>query len=125
MAHILIAEDEAPIYKFISFRLQKIGHSLCWAQNGGQVVELVQQEQPDIILLDVMMPVHDGFQVLRMLKADPELQRIPVIMLTARGHANDVSIGFEGGADDYLVKPFNFPDLVTRINALLLREGKI
>ena len=71
-----------------------------------------------------MLPIYDGFQVLRKLKADVQMQSIPVIMLTARGHEKDVVVGIEGGADDYIVKPFNFPELVARLNAVLARRPR-
>ena len=70
MARILIAEDEANIFKLVSFRLKHLGHEVIWAQNGGQALEAAREQSPDLILLDVMMPVFDGFQVLKKLKAD-------------------------------------------------------
>jgi DNA-binding response OmpR family regulator len=124
MARILIVEDEANIFKLVSFRLKHLGHEVLWAQNGGQALETAHAEKPDLILLDVMIPVYDGFQVLRKLKADAETQRIPVIMLTARGHEKDVVTGIESGADDYVVKPFSFPELVARLNAVLARHPR-
>ncbi|MFL5806787.1 MAG: response regulator transcription factor [Roseiflexaceae bacterium] len=124
MARILIVEDEANIFKLVSFRLKHLGHEVLWAQNGGQGLEVARAEMPDLILLDVMIPVYDGFQVLRKLKADTQTQPIPVIMLTARGHEKDVVTGIEGGADDYIVKPFNFPELVARLNAVLARRPR-
>ncbi|SRR5258705_9658099 len=124
MARILIVEDEANIFKLVSFRLKHLGHEVLWAQNGGQGLEVARAEMPDLILLDVMIPVYDGFQVLRKLKADTQTQPIPVIMLTARGHEKDVVTGIEGGADDYIVKPLNFPELVARLNAVLARRPR-
>jgi|SRR6266545_6221588 DNA-binding response OmpR family regulator len=124
MARILIAEDEANIFKLVSFRLKHLGHEVIWAQNGGQALEAAREQSPDLILLDVMMPVYDGFQVLKKLKADADTQPIPVIMLTARGHEKDVVTGIEGGADDYIVKPFSFPELIARVNAVLARRPR-
>jgi DNA-binding response OmpR family regulator len=124
MARILIVEDETNIFKLVSFRLKHLGHEVLWAQNGGQVLEVARAEMPDLILLDIMIPVYDGFQVLKKLKADTQTQPIPVIMLTARGHEKDVVTGIEGGADDYIVKPFNFPELVARLNAVLARRPR-
>ncbi len=124
MARILIAEDEANIFKLVSFRLKHLGHEVIWAQNGGQALEAAHEQSPDLILLDVMMPVYDGFQVLKKLKADADTQPIPVIMLTARGHEKDVVTGIEGGADDYIVKPFSFPELIARVNAVLARRPR-
>src|SRR5262245_11181987 len=114
MARILIVEDEVNIFKLVSFRLKHLGHEIFWAQNGGHALEVARAEMPDLILLDVMIPVYDGFQVLRKLKADTQTQPIPVIMLTAHGHEKDIATGIAEGADDYIVKPFEFPDLVAR-----------
>jgi two-component system alkaline phosphatase synthesis response regulator PhoP len=122
MARILIAEDEVNIFKLVSFRLTHLGHEVVWAQNGGQALEFARSQAPDLILLDVMMPVYDGFEVLQKLKAEVETQLIPVIMLTARGHEKDVVSGIEGGAEDYIVKPFSFPELIARVNAALARR---
>jgi DNA-binding response OmpR family regulator len=124
MARILIVEDEASIFKLVSFRLQHLGHEVIWVQDGGQALEAAREQSPDLILLDVMIPVYDGFQVLKKLKADPVTQLIPVIMLTARGHEKDVVAGIEGGADDYVVKPFSFPELIARVNAALARRTR-
>jgi DNA-binding response OmpR family regulator len=124
MARILIVEDEANIFKLVSFRLKHLGHEVLWAQNGGEALELARAEIPDLILLDVMIPVYDGFQVLKKLRADTETQAIPVIMLTARGHEKDVVAGIERGADDYVIKPFSFPELVARMNAVLARRSQ-
>src|SRR6185295_9173675 len=119
MALILIVEDEVNIFKLLNFRLKHLGHDVLWAQNGSQALEMVQAEMPDLILLDAMIPIYDGFQVLKMLKADTRTQPIPVIMLTARGHEKDVAAGIKSGAADYIIKPFSFPDFVTRLNAVL------
>ena len=124
MARILIAEDEANIFKLVSFRLKHLGHEVIWAQNGSQALEAAREQSPDLIPLDVMMPIYDGFQVLKKLKADADTQPIPVIMLTARGHEKDVVTGIEGGADDYIVKPFSFPELIARVNAVLARRPR-
>lgn len=125
MAHILIAEDEANIFKLVDFRLRNLGHHTTWAQDGGAAFDTAVQANPDLILLDVMMPVLDGFTVLKQLKADPRTRDIPVVMLTARGHEKDVVTGLGSGADDYVVKPFNFPELIARVNAALLRHQRL
>ena|SRR5215212_8209222 len=104
MARILIAEDEVSIFKLISFRLKHLGHEVIWAYNGGLALEAAHEQLPDLILLDVMLPIYDGFQVLKKLKAAAETQSIPVIMLTARGSEKDIVTGIEGGADDYIAK---------------------
>ena len=116
MARILIAEDEPYILKMLDFRLKTLGHEIIGAVDGGQALDLASREEPDLVLLDVMMPVMDGFQVLRKLKSQKETKNIPVIMLTARGLEKDIVTGLEAGAADYVTKPFSFPELIARVN---------
>ncbi len=122
MAHILIVEDEANIVSLISIRLERLGHSINSADNGIAAIELAHKLKPDLILLDVMLPLLNGFQVLQRLKADPATAGIPILMLTARGHESDIVAGIEGGADDYLIKPFSFPELIARVSTTLARH---
>ena len=119
MARILIVEDEANIVKLISVRLGRLGHEIIAAANGLAGLETAREQLPDLILLDVMLPALNGFQVLEHLKTDPATQSIPVLMLTARGHERDVVAGLEGGAEDYIVKPFSFPELIARVSTAL------
>jgi DNA-binding response OmpR family regulator len=123
VARILIVEDEANIIKLITIRLQRLGHTICSADNGVAAIERAREILPDLILLDVMIPVMNGFQVLQQLKADPATAPIPVLMLTARGHERDIVAGIEGGADDYIIKPFSFPELISRVSSALARHG--
>ncbi|MGH7265254.1 MAG: response regulator transcription factor, partial [Candidatus Rokuibacteriota bacterium] len=106
MARILLADDERHIGDMVTFKLTNGGHHVLRAHDGEEALRLAATERPDLLILDVMMPVLDGFQVLRQLKADPALAPIPVIMLTARGRESDVLTGLSGGAVDYVVKPF-------------------
>ena len=122
MAHILIVEDEANIVSLISLRLKRLGHTISSADNGIAALDLARKFTPDLILLDVMLPMLNGFQVLQQLKADPATAIIPVLMLTARGHESDIVAGIEGGADDYLIKPFSFPELIARVGTALARH---
>ena len=124
MARILIVEDEANIVKLISIRLERLGHSINSADNGVAALDIAREITPDLILLDVMIPVLNGFQVLQRLKADPATAPIPVLMLTARGHERDIVAGLEGGADDYIIKPFSFPELIARVSTALARHGR-
>ena len=124
MANILIVEDEANIVSLISIRLERLGHSINSADNGVAALDLVHEIKPDLILLDVMLPMLNGFQVLQRLKADPATAPIPVLMLTARGHEHDIVAGIEGGADDYIVKPFSFPELIARVSTALARHAR-
>ena len=123
MASILIVEDEANIVKLISIRLERLGHAIHSADNGVAALDIARAITPDLILLDVMMPILNGFQVLEKLKADPATARIPVLMLTARGHERDIVAGLEGGAEDYIIKPFSFPELIARVSTALARHG--
>jgi DNA-binding response OmpR family regulator len=123
MARILIAEDEPNIYQLVEFRLQRLGHDVMWAQDGEQALEMAGKHMPDLVMLDVMMPVYDGFQVLKRLKSNDETRGLPVIMLTARGQETDIVSGIEGGAFGYVVKPFSFPELIARVNAALAQGG--
>ena len=119
MAKILVAEDEPSLYKLLEFRLNALGHEVLLATDGKQALALVKSERPDLVLLDVMMPVMGGIEVLRTLKDDESTNSIPVIMLSAKGQEKDIFIGLERGADDYITKPFGFANLVDRINKAL------
>lgn len=123
MATILIAEDSATIFKLLSFRLSHAGHETIWAQDGQQALAAMRERQPDLVLLDVLMPVYDGFQVLKQAKADPALKDIPVIMLTALSQENNIVKGIRNGTEDYVIKPFSFPEVIARIDAALSRRG--
>ena len=122
MAKILLAEDEKQIADMISFKLTNGGHQVIRAQDGEQAYSLAGQELPDLILLDAMMPGISGFEVLRRLKGDTTLRAIPVIMVTAKGHERDVLSGLQGGAVDYIVKPFSLKELSARVELVLRRE---
>ena len=119
MVRLLIAEDEEHIYRMLEFRLSNAGHQVVWAPDGGQALSLARKELPDAIVMDVMMPVMDGFQVLRELKADGTTEHIPVIMLTAASQEQDIISGLGSGAADYITKPFSFPELLARLNKVL------
>ncbi len=119
MARILIADDEAHIIKMVEFKLRNLGHEVITASDGGEALEKATSDKPDLVMLDVMMPVMDGFQVLQKLKTQEETKSLPVIMLTAKGQEKDVVTGFETGAVDYVIKPFSFPELIARINRAL------
>jgi len=123
MAKILVAEDEKQIADMIVFKLTNNGHQVIRAQDGEQAMKLVQSDLPDLILLDAMMPGLGGFEVLRRLKADPALSSVPVIMVTAKGHERDVLSGLQGGAVDYVVKPFSLKELAARVE-LALGKGR-
>ncbi len=119
MARILVAEDEPHILKMLDFRLKNLGHEIIGAVDGREALEVAMKEKPDLILLDIMMPVMDGFQVLRKLKSQEETKNIPVIMLTAKSQEKDTVTGLEAGAADYVTKPFSFAELIARVNHAL------
>jgi DNA-binding response OmpR family regulator len=124
VARILIVEDEANIVKLISMRLERLGHVISSAASGSAALDTARELLPDLILLDVMLPELNGFQVLQQLKADPATEAIPVLMLTARGHEHDIAAGLEGGAEDYIIKPFSFPELIARVSTALARHAR-
>lgn len=122
MARILVAEDEKQIADMIAFKLTNSGHQVIRAQDGEQALQLALSELPNLIMLDAMMPVLSGFEVLRQIKANSALRSIPVIMVTAKGHERDVLSGLRGGAVDYVVKPFSLKELAARVELALAKE---
>lgn len=120
-ASILIVEDEEPIQILLTYNLQAEGFRVRATANGEDVAHLVNEERPDLILLDWMLPGISGIEVCRLLRSRPETREIPVIMLTARGEENERVRGLATGADDYIVKPFSVPELLARIKTILRR----
>jgi len=120
---VVIAEDEPQIANLVRFKLEKSGYEVLWGENGKEALELVRQNLPDLVILDVMMPIMDGFEVLRLMKEGVETADIPVIMLTARGMEADVLKGFDSGAVDYCTKPFSVSELAARVKSALARGG--
>jgi two-component system phosphate regulon response regulator PhoB len=121
MPLILVVEDEGDIRQILSYNLGQAGHQVLTAENGSAALELARKERPALVLLDLMLPDTSGLDVCRQLKSDATLKHIPVIMLTARSEEIDRVVGFELGADDYVVKPFSVRELVLRIQAVLRR----
>ncbi len=120
-ASILIVEDEEPIQILLTYNLQAEGFRVRSTANGEDVAHLVNEERPDLIVLDWMLPGISGIEVCRLLRSRPETRDIPVIMLTARGEENERIRGLATGADDYIVKPFSVPELLARIKTILRR----
>lgn len=117
---VLIVEDEANIAELLHLYLEKEGYETAVALDGGKGVELFRSFRPDLVLLDIMLPVMDGWSVLKKIR---ESDKTPVIMLTAKGETEDKVHGLEGGADDYIVKPFEMKEVLARIHAVLRRFG--
>ena len=121
MSRVLVVEDDQDIADLIRHYLQKAGHVVETVASGAMVAPRVASARPDAIVLDLMLPGMDGMQVARMLRDNPATSAVPIIMLTARGEEADRVAGLEGGADDYVTKPFSPKELVARIAALLRR----
>lgn len=116
---ILVADDDESIVELITLYLRKDGFDVITARDGGEALRKITQHSPDLVLLDIMMPVKDGWEVCREIR---QLYRLPVIMLTARSEDYDKILGLELGADDYITKPFNPRELVARVRAVLRRS---
>ena len=119
--HVLIVEDEDDIASILKINLEADGFRVSVLNEGGSVVDFAIKKQPDIILLDVMIPEKDGFEVCKEIKATPEIKAIPVIFLTAKTLEHNVISGLEIGADDYITKPFSISVVITRIKTVLRR----
>ncbi len=120
---IVVIDDEEDIRELIQYNLSKEGFVVSCAVSGEEGVELVERVNPDLLILDLMLPGIDGLEVCRRLKSDPKLKSIPIVMVSARGEEPDVVSGLELGADDYVSKPFSPKVLVARVRSVL-RRGK-
>lgn len=120
-AHIFVVEDEKPIQELLQYNLEKEGFKVSSSANGEEALETIKEKIPDLILLDWMLPDLSGIKICQYLKQDKTVKDIPVIMLTAKGEEEDKIKGFNTGAEDYMTKPFSFPELLVRIKSLLKR----
>jgi two-component system phosphate regulon response regulator PhoB len=123
MARILVIEDEHDLQKVLDYNLRRAGHEPLAALRGQEGLQLARKSRPDLVILDLMLPDLAGTEVCRALKRDAETKGIPVLMLTAKGEEIDRVVGFELGADDYVVKPFSVRELMLRIDAILRRTS--
>ncbi|GEP37928.1 hypothetical protein NPS01_15910 [Nocardioides psychrotolerans] len=121
MARIVVADDDVDIRELVEFKLSMLGHEIVAVGDGAAAVEACQAQRPDLAVLDVMMPGTSGLDAIRLIRADPALVDLPVILLTARAQESDVETGFDSGADDYITKPFSPRELASRVEALLAR----
>jgi two-component system phosphate regulon response regulator PhoB len=122
--HVLIVDDEEDIRELVAYNLTKSGCVCSFAATGGEAVESARSLLPDLIVLDLMLPGFDGYEVCSMLKHDSKTRLIPIIMLTAKSRELDVVRGLEMGADDYVTKPFSPEVLVARVHAALRRRPR-
>jgi DNA-binding response OmpR family regulator len=118
---ILVVDDEAEMLRLLDYNLTKAGYLVIGAKSGEEALSAARKHAPDLVVLDVMMPNMDGFEVCRRLRADPQTAGILVLMLTARAEEGDRVVGLEIGADDYVSKPFGVKELLARLKALLRR----
>jgi len=121
---ILIVDDELESVKLVGLMLQRHGYEITAAQSGAQALSKVQSENPDLVILDVMMPDMNGYEVCRRLRANPSTAELPIIMFTAKTDVNEKVEGFQAGADDYLTKPIHPDELASRVEAVLLRSTR-
>ena len=116
---ILVVDDELDILKVVTFRVKKLGHEVVTATNGQEALDLAHKERPDLILLDIRLPVMDGYEVCRRIKIDEELKHIPIVFLTASSAAKIADKTKEFKADDYLIKPFDPEELLKKIQKFI------
>ena len=121
-ANIYIVEDEEPIITLIKYNLEKEGYKAFFSENGNDGIKGIKNSLPDLVLLDWMLPDFSGVEICKNLKKDIKFKNIPIIMLTAKGEEEDKIKGLNSGADDYITKPFSFPELLARVKALLRRS---
>ncbi len=122
MQHILIVEDEVDIANLVSFNLERAGYSVDMVHEGKEGLARILKDQPTLVILDLMLPGMDGFQILKEMQRDSRTHAIPVLMLTAKSQIDDRIKGLESGADDYLTKPFSPKELVLRVQAIIKRN---
>jgi two-component system phosphate regulon response regulator PhoB len=125
MARILVIEDEPDLQQVLEFNLSEAGHKVMLASRGQEGLRLAREKRPDLVLLDLMLPDIPGTDVCKQLKTDPNTKKIQIVMLTAKGEEIDRVVGFELGADDYVVKPFSVRELMLRVQAILRRSGSM
>lgn len=118
---IAVVDDEQDIIELVSVNLKKNGFNVVSFNDGSGLFEYLQKTLPDLVILDLMLPDYDGFEICKYLKNDPRTAKIPIIMLTARGDETDKILGLEIGADDYLTKPFSPRELVARVKVIFRR----
>ena len=123
MKRVLIAEDEASIVLSLEFLLAAAGYEVFIARNGTEAIALAEKHRPDLLVLDIMLPIVNGFEVCSRLRANPELSELRILVLTARGREHEVTRGLALGANAYVTKPFGTRELMKAVKALLARDA--
>jgi len=121
---ILVVEDDHDIAQLLAITMKKAGYEVAVTENGYEALNSIRRHPPDLVILDLMIPGIDGFEVCKEMKRDPKTGAVPVLIVTARGEEIDRIIGLELGADDYVVKPFSPRELLLRVRAILRRAGQ-
>ncbi len=121
-AKILVVEDDTSLGEVLEYNLKQEGYEIHLSRDGQQGLRFAREQRPDLIVLDLMLPLIDGLEVCRQLRSDPDTKELAILMLTARSEESDELVGFTVGADDYVTKPFSVKVLLQRINALLRRK---
>ena len=120
LARILVVDDEPPIVEMLAYNLKRANYEVITARDGREAIDMARRERPDLIILDLMLPLLDGLEVCRVLRSERD---VPIIMLTARDAEVDRVVGLELGADDYVVKPFSVRELMVRVRNVLRRTA--
>lgn len=118
---VLVVDDDPVILKLLAVNFELEGYEVCSATQGAEALEVVRQQRPDVVVSDIMMPVMSGIDLVAAMKVDSDLADIPVLLLSAKAQAADIRTGLEAGAADYVTKPFEPLDLVSRVEAVLNR----
>ncbi len=124
MSRILVVEDDPDIAELLRHYLERASHQVDVLTNGTDVLPRVRENEPDLVILDRMLPGLDGLEICRLLRAQPSTADLPLMMVTARAEESDRIVGLELGADDYITKPFSAKEVVARVNALLRRSAR-
>jgi two-component system, OmpR family, phosphate regulon response regulator PhoB len=125
MARILVVEDEKDLQELLAYNFRQAGHTVTVVGTGKEALATVPDHRPDLVLLDLMLPDISGLEICRKLKGDPATREMPIIMVTAKGDEVDRVVGFELGADDYVVKPYSLRELLLRVDAVLRRTSTV
>lgn len=124
MATVLVVDDDRDIRELVAMKLRFDGIEVLAAANGQEALEVLGRNDVDLVVLDLMMPVMDGIETCRQIRASQDWKELPVIMLTAKAQSDDVELGFDVGATDYVIKPFSPRELLSRVRSTLARSAR-